>query len=35
MAKYRSSLGAIFPTYELTYEQENGWQLKTLRMAIS
>lgn len=35
MAKYRSSLGAIFPTYELTYEQENGWQLKTLKMAIS
>lgn len=35
MAKYRSGLGAIFPTYELIYEQENGWQIKTLKMAIS
>lgn len=35
MAKYRSGLGAIFPTYELTYQQENGWLIKTLKMAIS
>lgn len=34
LVKYRGVLGAIFPTYELTYENDE-WNLKVIREAVS
>lgn len=34
VGKYRSGLGAIFPKYKLTY-QNNMWEIEILSMAIS
>lgn len=34
MVKYRSGLGALFPKYELNYENDI-WEIKVLEMAIS